>query len=239
MRSVKSRNDAVPNQHSRCSTRRGGGGRPTEQADRLPPGRPCRKTKLVTVQSGACSTAGQCPERRHRGPCHRAWPGQCLRWQRCEHPRPTPRAGRKDAIQIRGLPARARPVELTRSSCNVSRNSASPRSSSCRNSPHDPTASTGVLAMSTLPLRMRPDLRAKSWIGVVGGLSPRRDGPLCAGAPRCQRRSCSLRCACSTLTPQRAGTGGLDRARAIHTVGSCRHRAHLVCPVLGVHRVGS
>jgi len=33
---------------------------------------------------------------------------------------------------------------------------------------------------------------------MTSGAVPRR--PLCAGARRCQRRSCSLRCACSTLT---------------------------------------
>ncbi len=58
---------------------------------------------------------------------------------------------------------------------------------------------------------------------------PLLDGPLCAGARRCQRRSCSLRCACSTLTPptHRHGQPG---SRNGHPRLKRRHRGHSGCP---------
>jgi len=58
---------------------------------------------------------------------------------------------------------------------------------------------------------------------------PFLDGPLSAGARRCQRRSCSLRCACSTLTPptHRHGQHGSSNG---HPRLECRQRGHPVCP---------
>ncbi len=58
---------------------------------------------------------------------------------------------------------------------------------------------------------------------------PFLDGPLCTGAPRCQRRSCSLRCACSTLTPPtpRHGQPGSSNG---HPRLKCHQRGHLACP---------
>src|ERR1035438_3871885 len=55
--------------------------------------------------------------------------------------------------------------------------------------------------------------------------------PSCAGARRCQRRSCSLRCACSTLTsPTRSARGSLDRAKAIcASAFACGWVCGLVC----------
>src|SRR5665647_2447797 len=47
---------------------------------------------------------------------------------------------------------------------------------------------------------------------------PFLEGPLCTGARRSQRRSCSLRCACSTLTPPTRRHGRLDRAMAIRAL---------------------
>jgi len=56
---------------------------------------------------------------------------------------------------------------------------------------------------------------------------PFLDGPLSAGARRCQRRSCSLRCACSTLTPptHRHGQHGSSNG---HPRLECRQRGHPV-----------
>jgi len=58
---------------------------------------------------------------------------------------------------------------------------------------------------------------------------PFLDGPLSAGARRCQRRSCSLRCACSTLTPPTHWHGQHGSSNG-HPRLECRPRGHPVCP---------